>query len=230
MNQDKISSTIKKIRKDNGLTQEAFANELNVTYQAVSKWENGKSIPDIGTLQLICNKYNIDINDLLDTPVKANKKNNNIIYIMLIFIVVLIIGSVVGIVLYKNHGSFETRELGSSCKDFNIYGTVSYDETKTHITIGKVNYCGKEDNNVYKKIESILYSIHTDGTEMKMAEGDTLSDITLKNYLDELKFNTSSNTCSIMKGIKLKLVIKAYTDDNVSTTFEIPLNLGDTTC
>ena len=229
MNQDKISSTIKKIRKDNGLTQEAFANELNVTYQAVSKWENGKSIPDIGTLQLICNKYNIDINDLLDTPVKANKKNNNIIYIMLIFIVVLIIGSVVGIVLYKNHGSFETRELGSSCKDFNIYGTVSYDETKTHITIGKVNYCGKEDN-VYKKIESILYSIHTDGTEMKMAEGDTLSDITLKNYLDELKFNTSSNTCSIMKGIKLKLVIKAYTDDNVSTTFEIPLNLGDTTC
>ena len=230
MNQDKISSTIKKIRKDNGLTQEAFANELNVTYQAVSKWENGKSIPDIGTLQLICNKYNIDINDLLDTPVKANKKNNNLIYIMLIFIVVLIIGSVVGIVLYNNHKSFETRELGSSCKDFNINGTVSYDTNKTHIYISNIDYCGKEDNNVYKKIESILYSIHTDGTEMKMAEGDTFNDITLKNYLDELKFNTSSNTCSIMKGIKLKLVIKAYTDDNVSTTFEIPLNLGDTTC
>ena len=75
MNQDKISTTIKKIRKDNGLTQEAFANEFNVTYQAVSKWETGKSIPDIGTLQLICNKYDIDINELLDTPVKGNKKN-----------------------------------------------------------------------------------------------------------------------------------------------------------
>ena len=65
---------------------------------------------------------------------------------------------------------------------------------------------------------------------MEMAKGDVINNITLKNYLGELKFNTSSNTCSIMKGIKLKLVIKAYTDDNVSTTFEIPLNLGDTTC
>jgi transcriptional regulator with XRE-family HTH domain len=229
MNQDKISSTIKKIRKDNGLTQEAFANELNVTYQAVSKWENGKSIPDIGTLQLICNKYNIDINELLDTPVKVSKKNNNFIYIMLIVIVV-IVGTAIGINIHINHKTFETRELGSSCKDFTINGTVSYDANKTHIYISDINYCGKEDNNVYKKIESILYSIHTDGKEMKMAEGDTLSNITLNNYLNELKFNTSSNTCSIMKGIKLKLVIKAYTDDNVSTTFEIPLNLGDTTC
>ena len=85
MNQDKISTTIKKIRKDNKLTQEAFANELNVTYQAVSKWENGKSIPDISTLQLICNKYDVDINELLDTPVKANKKkNNNIVYFFFI--------------------------------------------------------------------------------------------------------------------------------------------------
>ena len=231
MNQDKISTTIKKIRKDNKLTQEAFANELNVTYQAVSKWENGKSIPDISTLQLICNKYDVDINELLDTPVKANKKkNNNIVYFIITILVVLVAGTVIGIDLYKNHGSFETRELGSSCKDFTINGTVSYDTNKTHIYISNINYCGKDDNIIYKKIESILYSIHTDGKEMEMAKGDTINNITLKNYLDELKFNTSSNTCSIMKGIKLKLVIKAYIDDNVSTIFEIPLDLGDTTC
>ena len=230
MNQDKISTTIKKIRKDNGLTQEAFANEFNVTYQAVSKWETGKSIPDIGTLQLICNKYDIDINELLDTPVKGNKKNNNLIYILLIVAVVLVAGTVIGIDLYKNHGTFETRELGSTCKDFNINGTVSYDTNKTHIYISNIDYCGKEDNNVYKKIESTLYSIHTDGREMEMAKGDSINNITLKNYLDELKFNTSSNTCSTIKGIQLKLVIKAYTDDNISTTFEIPLKLGDTTC
>ncbi len=148
----------------------------------------------------------------------------------MLIVIVVIVGTAIGINIHINHKTFETRELGSSCKDFTINGTVSYDANKTHIYISDINYCGKEDNNVYKKIESILYSIHTDGKEMKMAEGDTLSNITLNNYLNELKFNTSSNTCSIMKGIKLKLVIKAYTDDNVSTTFEIPLNLGDTTC
>ena len=229
MNQDKISTTIKKIRKDNNLTQEAFATELNVTYQAVSKWENGKSIPDISTLQLICKKYDIDINEILDTPVK-NKKNNNLIFIVIVIVVVAIAGTIIGLDLYHNHGSFQSREIESSCKDFNIKGTVSYDANKTHIYISNIDYCGKEDSTEYKKIESILYSIHTDGKEMEMSKGDVINNITLKNYLDELKFNTSSNTCSIMKGIKLKLVIKAYTDDNVSTTFEIPLNLGDTTC
>ena len=229
MNQEKISTTIKKIRKHNNLTQESLANELNVTYQAVSKWENGKSIPDIGTLQLICNKYNLDINELLDTPVK-NKKNNNNIFIIIVLLVVIVAGAVIGIVIHNNHGTFQSRELESSCKDFNIKGTVSYDTTKTHIYISNIDYCGKENDTVYKKIESVLYSIHPDGKEMEMSKGDTINNITLKNYLDELKFNTSSNTCSIMKGITLKLVIKAYTDDNVSTTFEIPLNLGDTTC
>ena len=228
MNQEKISTTIKKIRKDNNLTQEAFANELNVTYQAVSKWENGKSIPDISTLQLICKKYDIDINEILDTPIK-NKKNNNSMFIIIILLVVIIAGAIIGIVIHNNHSSFESRELNTTCKDFNINGTVSYDANKTHIYISNIDYC-KEDNTVYKKIESVLYSIHPDGKEMEMSKGDTIVDITLKNYLDELKFNTSSNTCSILKGIKLKLVIKAYTDDNVSTTFEIPLNLGDTTC
>lgn len=230
MNQEKISSTIKKIRKDNHLTQEQFSEVLNVTYQAVSKWENGKSIPDISTLQLICKKYKIDINELLDTEV-ISKKSSNIPYLIVIGLI-LIIGIVISFIFFNQdkHGTFQSGEINSTCKDFNINGIVSYDSTKTHIYISKVDYCGKEDNNVYKKIESVLYSIHTDGTQMEMAKGDTFKDITLKNYLDELKFNTSSNTCNVFKGIQLKLVIKAYTDDNVSTTFEIPLNLGDTTC
>ncbi len=229
MNQDRIANIIKKIRKDNNLTQEKFASSLNVTYQAVSKWETGKSIPDISTLQLISKKYNIDINELLDTKV-SSKKNNNYFFIIIVAIVAVIATTVIGIVIHNNHGSFETRELNSTCKDFDLNGTVSYDANKTHIYISNIDYCGKEDSTVYKKIESVLYSIHTDGKEMEMAKGDSINNITLNNYLSELKFNTSSTTCSIMKGIKLKLVIKAYTDDNVSITYEIPLNLGETTC
>ena len=229
MDQDRIANIIKKVRKDNNLTQEKFANSLNVTYQAVSKWETGKSIPDISTLQLISKKYNVDINDLLDTNV-SSKKSTNYLFIIMVAIVAVIATGIIAYTIHNNHDTFESRELNTTCKDFNINGTVSYDSTKTHIYISNIDYCGKEDNNSYKRIESILYSIHTDGKEMEMAKGDTVNNITLNNYLKELKFNTSSNTCSILKGIQLKLVIKAYTDDNVSTTFEIPLNLGDTTC
>ena len=59
MEPENISNIIKKIRKDNNLTQRDLANELNVTYQAVSKWENAKGIPDISTLKIISEKYHI---------------------------------------------------------------------------------------------------------------------------------------------------------------------------
>lgn len=41
MNQEKFGKSIKKIRLENNLTQKQFADQYNVTYQAVSKWENG---------------------------------------------------------------------------------------------------------------------------------------------------------------------------------------------
>ena len=63
MNQEKIGSLIKKVRKENNLTQQDFAKKYGVTYQAVSKWENGKNIPDIALLKEICGDYNIDINE-----------------------------------------------------------------------------------------------------------------------------------------------------------------------
>ena len=51
MNQERIGKLIKEIRKDNNLTQKDLAKKLGVTYQAVSKWETGKNIPDIAILK-----------------------------------------------------------------------------------------------------------------------------------------------------------------------------------
>ena len=73
MNQEKIGEFIKKIRKDNYLTQKEFAELFGVTYQAVSKWENGLNIPDIATLKEISKKFNVDINDLLEGENKKKR-------------------------------------------------------------------------------------------------------------------------------------------------------------
>ena len=53
MDENKLGNIIIKLRHDNNLTQKELANILNVTYQAVSKWENNKSIPDIMILKEI---------------------------------------------------------------------------------------------------------------------------------------------------------------------------------
>ena len=45
-----IGSYISRLRKEADLTQSELSDRLNVTHQAVSKWERGESLPDIGTL------------------------------------------------------------------------------------------------------------------------------------------------------------------------------------
>ncbi len=67
-----IGKTITKIREQNNLSQDDMANNLFVSRQAVSRWENGLTSPSIDTLKLISQKYNISANELLglmDKPI-----------------------------------------------------------------------------------------------------------------------------------------------------------------
>ena len=61
----KVSEIIAEKRKKNHLTQDMFAERLFVTRQAVSRWENGESIPNVDTLKLIAEKFGISLDTLL---------------------------------------------------------------------------------------------------------------------------------------------------------------------
>lgn len=47
MNQQKIGEFLKELRKQKGLTQEQFAEIVNVSNRTVSRWENGNNLPDL---------------------------------------------------------------------------------------------------------------------------------------------------------------------------------------
>lgn len=61
---------LKNIRVKNNLTQDEMAEKLFVTRQAVSRWENGDSIPNIETLKQISAAFDVSINTLLGSPRK----------------------------------------------------------------------------------------------------------------------------------------------------------------
>jgi len=65
MNQKEIGVFIAEKRKAKSLTQKELAEKLSVTYQAVSKWECGKGMPDISLMQPLCNLLDITVNELL---------------------------------------------------------------------------------------------------------------------------------------------------------------------
>ena len=64
MNQEKIGKFIARSRKEKNLTQAKLGEKLNVSYKAVSKWENGRSMPDISIMQDLCNILGISLNEL----------------------------------------------------------------------------------------------------------------------------------------------------------------------
>jgi len=65
MDQIKIGKFIAECRKKNNLTQMQLAEKLNITDRAISKWENGKGMPDSGIMLDLCNELKISVNELL---------------------------------------------------------------------------------------------------------------------------------------------------------------------
>ena len=71
-----ISTRIRQLRQDAGMTQGELADRLHVTRQAVSNWENRKTQPDIETLEAISQVFSLDITELLcgSRPSRWTKK------------------------------------------------------------------------------------------------------------------------------------------------------------
>lgn len=79
MDQIKIGKFIQEKRKGKKLTQSELAEKLNISDRAISKWENGICMPDVGTIPEICKILNITINDLFSGEVVDMKNNEKIL-------------------------------------------------------------------------------------------------------------------------------------------------------
>lgn len=66
MDQVKTGRFIAECRKTCGMTQMQLAEKLNITDRAVSKWENGRSLPDSAIMLELCGLLNISVNELLN--------------------------------------------------------------------------------------------------------------------------------------------------------------------
>lgn len=75
MDQIKIGKFINLKRKEKNLTQQELAELLNITDRAISKWENGGCLPDVGTMPELCKILGITINDLFSGEVIDMKDN-----------------------------------------------------------------------------------------------------------------------------------------------------------
>ena len=75
MEQQKVGSFLKELRKERNLTQEQFAEQLGVSGRSVSRWETGINMPDISLLVEIAEFYDVSISEIIDGERKSGKMN-----------------------------------------------------------------------------------------------------------------------------------------------------------
>ena len=73
MNTNIISKYLQLLRKKHNYTQDELAKRLDISRQAVSKWETGSAIPDLEVLLKISKLYGITINDILEPNIPTKK-------------------------------------------------------------------------------------------------------------------------------------------------------------
>ena len=70
---NKFAENLKKVRKDNNLSQAQLADELGVSRQAISKWESAVAYPEMDKIIILCEKFNLNIDDLLHKDIREVK-------------------------------------------------------------------------------------------------------------------------------------------------------------
>ncbi len=234
MNQEKIGKYILTLRKKHNMSQAEFAAVLNVTSQAVSKWENGRGIPDVEILREISKQFNVDIESILDGEEKK-KKNKNSIFIFSFLLIILII--IIVIFLINNDKSFNLSNVKSDNKLFEVSGVAAYQEDKKSIHIDKleinddskelyvVKSCSlyeKENNLTAKVVDCSKLNMNDEYNELKAKQ--------LKDLLVGAEFHKDNylSICSDLSKANLFIELKLIDENNNIIEHEIPLEFNYT--
>ena len=75
MDVEKIGKFLKELRIEKGLSQNKMSEQIHITRQAISNWENGKSIPESDMLKILSKYFKVSIDDILSGE-RVKEKNH----------------------------------------------------------------------------------------------------------------------------------------------------------
>ena len=233
MNQEKIGKFIYDLRKKYSLTQAELASRLHVTAQAVSKWENGRGVPDIELLKKLSEEFDVSISELIEGQ-KEHKKTKRIWFLSGAVLIVVVIVVVLLVSFQRDDESFTFSSLICDNDSFSINGVIAYDDAKKSVYISNIHYCDETlEEPKAQAVECILYEVVND-EEVEIARYGSLSDVKdndyISKYLSNIEFNIDDYTCGCNRDTcnNLHIRINALNEQNEVITYEIPLSVNHT--
>ena len=203
-----LGQAIAQIRKERGLTQEAFAKMYNVTRQTVSNWENEKSYPDLSTLVKISDEFNVSLDILLKGDFRMVKDIDKKIKKQP-FYIGIIIGLVIVVALFSFIYANDKR-LSDTTKDYadlmlNSAVSIEIHDSQSDkliakygdkSSIDKVNAILDIEN--WEKVENIdkninpIYTLELYDDTTKQDVNDDIKEITIYSNGEYVSFFTTS--------------------------------------
>lgn len=121
-----LNDTIRALRRERGMTQEQLAEAMNVSAAAVSKWENGQSVPDILVLTALADFFEVSLDALVGYTVQAHRRSD-------------LVARISQLVVQKKHAE-ATRAAREALRRYPNSFDVVYEATRAY------GYSGMEQN------------------------------------------------------------------------------------
>ena len=130
---DILGANIAKYRKEKGLTQDKLAELLYISDKTVSKWETGKSGPDILIISDLADVLGVEIDDLLRGTSKKNKDRRITRWLNVVFLCIFIL--VTCAFLYVKFNSWNVYDFKSTNENFYVSGYVVSNNYESRVVI-----------------------------------------------------------------------------------------------
>lgn len=217
MDLEKIGKFIAEQRINKKLTQKELANRLNVTNKAVSKWENGRSMPDVGLFENLCLELDITLNELLsgkkdtkkdDATISFlryfKKKNKTLLLVSIIIITLIIFISALFIYFVNNYSKIKVYSINGESQNF-IYSDGLFIDTN------------QEYFYIFGILEHKKSNLDLNILKVSLKSSDELlfeDQYRLDGYLSELKGYNEIFTANKVKNIDDWTLEITYLDNN----------------
>lgn len=227
-----LGNIISELRNRKNLTQKELADKLGISDKAVSRWETGKSFPDLDMLFRISKFFKVSFNDLLTARMEddgtddelmqdiikefndMNTKHSKRIKIIIIFLIILSIIFTAVIIFTNTYNRFKVYQVGIESEEIvRTHGTYVETNIKDTLTINNIqfrNFTIKESDTV--SID--LYFIEN-GKEYIIQNYSSLDDIVFTNFQSYIKIDDLSKYKD-----NLYIRITIIDDDNKVTKFD----------
>lgn len=190
----KIGEYIQSKRKAKKLTQAQLSEMLGITSKAVSKWETGVAIPDIGLFPDLAKILNVTVDELLigEDIEKVQARKRISLNIILSIIIVLLIIFICCLLIHfnNNYAKVKVYKIESANKEFLVDGSLMTIDDKSYLSIKNIEYLGNELD-LLEEVNNFKYEIYY-GEEL-LFNGEIKnphSEFYLKDYMFEFLSST----------------------------------------